>query len=524
MRPRKAAWVAAVVLATILPCQVAAQAPAGDSAWAAEDYHVARIAYERALRDDSTNVRALYRLGILASWDGLLDSALVLLRRARAIEPGDPDVRTQEATVLAWASRYGEALARYDSLLSEDPAHRDAALGRARALSWSGRLADADSAYGDMITRDGSDLEALAGRGQVALWRGDRTRATQWYGATLEQQPTHVPSLLGMAQVRQAEMRLEEATTYADRALTLAPNDRNVQRTAAEIRAMRRARLEIGLGWSRDSDKNVLWWQTLGTSLVPYAHVSTFGSVGLAEASDPFRTGTRFSLEAGATYDFGRATATAAVGVRSLVPDSGSSSLIPTWRAAGGYRVSSSASVGAGYAHYAFDETALLIREALHVNEFSAEGDVALRPGLTLGSGAGLAFLEDGNRRMSAVVSVSQDIADNYVAGLYGRVMGYKQDGFGYFTPDLFFVTEGRGAYKRTMGRWNVRLSTGLGIQQVGRDGAAQFEYHFEGRVGRQWGVINEIALSGGLTNSAVSSTTGAFRYYTALLTARIGL
>jgi len=52
------------------------QIAAGDSAWAAENYYLARIAYERALRDDSTSVRALYRLGILASWDGLLDSAL----------------------------------------------------------------------------------------------------------------------------------------------------------------------------------------------------------------------------------------------------------------------------------------------------------------------------------------------------------------------------------------------------------------------------------------------------------------
>jgi len=524
MRSRWAAVVVAVLLVTTLPGQLAAQIAAGDSAWAAENYYLARIAYERALRDDSTSVRALYRLGILASWDGLLDSALVLLHRARSLKPGDTDVRLQEATVLAWASRYPESLARYDALLSEDPANRGAALGRARTLSWAGRLDEADSAYGQMIQRDGSDLEALAGRGQVALWRGDRAAADQWYSAALAQQPTHVPSLLGLAQLRQAELRLHEATAYADRAVTLAPNDRNVQRTAAEIRAMRRARLEIGLGWSRDSDKNVLWWQTLGTSLVPWSHVRAFGSVGLGEASDPYRTGTRTSMEAGATYDFGRATATAALGLRSLAPDSGDNTLLPTWRVAGGYRVSDKARVGAGYARYAFDETALLIREGLHIDDLSAEGDVTLRPGLSLGSGVGLAFLEDGNRRMSAVASVSQDIADNYVAGLFGRVMGYKQDGFGYFAPDIFFVTEGRGTYKRAMGPWNLRLSTGLGIQQAGSAASVQFEYHFEGRVARQWGVINEIALSGGLTNSAVSSTTGAFRYYTALLTARIGL
>ena len=100
---------------------LAAQVADGNRAWAAGRYDEARAAYERALASDPQSVRSLYRLAVLASWNDQLDSALTLLARARAIEPGDPDVRTAEAQVLAWQGHLAEARVRYDSLLAEDP-------------------------------------------------------------------------------------------------------------------------------------------------------------------------------------------------------------------------------------------------------------------------------------------------------------------------------------------------------------------------------------------------------------------
>ncbi|HKV73248.1 MAG TPA: tetratricopeptide repeat protein, partial [Gemmatimonadales bacterium] len=53
-----------------------AQVRLGDSAWAAGDFKLARSAYERALAENPGFARANYRVGILLSWDGNLDSAL----------------------------------------------------------------------------------------------------------------------------------------------------------------------------------------------------------------------------------------------------------------------------------------------------------------------------------------------------------------------------------------------------------------------------------------------------------------
>jgi hypothetical protein len=52
----------------------------------------------------------------------------------------------------------------------------------------------------------------------------------------------------------------------------------------------------------------------------------------------------------------------------------------------------------------------------------------------------------------------------------------------------------------------------------------AQTEWHVEARMGRRWGTGNRLDLFGGVTNSAVSSTSGAFRYRNAGVSLTLGL
>jgi hypothetical protein len=85
-------------------------------------------------------------------------------------------------------------------------------------------------------------------------------------------------------------------------------------------------------------------------------------------------------------------------------------------------------------------------------------------------------------------------------------------------------VLEGTAAYSVETRTWGGSLGGGLGAQQVGRDGTAQTEWHIDGRVGRGWGLGNRVELFGLITNSAVSSTTGAFRYRSAGVNVRLGL
>ncbi len=513
-----------VLLLLLLPAAAAAQSPAGDSAWARGDYPAARAAYEASLHDNPGYVRALYRLGILAAWDGKLDSALALLRDAREMEPDEPDVRFQQATVLSWKGKYGTSLIQWDSLLQQHPDRRDAAHGRARTLAWAGRMKEADQAYAQLYRGDATDLDALAGRAQVAAWRGDLSRAVQYYQDVLKENPEHVGALVGLAQVRQWQGRPAEAESYVSKALAVAPADRTALEAQRAIRALRRPRLDLTIGWSHDSDRNTLWWQEAGTSLIVANGLRAFASAGIAEASDPARNGTRLSGETGLTLDRGQVSLTGALGARRLSSDGAASRGLATWRASSRLRLAPGAGIGLGYSHYSFDETALLLGRDLNVDELSFDADAEPRPGLSVGGGVGTAWLSDDNQRRWALLGITQRVAGLFTIGAFGRVLSYDQRGAGYFAPDRFTVGEVRGSYTYGLRQWALRLSGGLGAQQVGKGSSSQTEWHTEARASRRWSVDNEVALSGGISNSAESSTTGAFRYYTAALTVRLGL
>ena len=158
-----------------------AQQREADQAWAAGHYPAARAGYQQVLATDPSSVRANLRLGILLSWEGKLDSAMVLLARARAADPRDVDTRLVQARVMAWNKQYADALLRYDSLLSERPDLREASLDRARALSWAGRLDEALDSYRALLAKDSADRDARFGSAQVNGWKGNLTEAERQY-------------------------------------------------------------------------------------------------------------------------------------------------------------------------------------------------------------------------------------------------------------------------------------------------------------------------------------------------------
>src|SRR5690242_20420124 len=127
--------------------RLSAQTQTADALWTAGKYPEAKAAYEQLLVGDVANVRANYRLGILLSWDNKLDSALVMIRRARQEDHQDVDLELAEARILAWAGRTAAAVAHYDSILARAPEKREAWLGKGLALGWAGRYDEADAAY-----------------------------------------------------------------------------------------------------------------------------------------------------------------------------------------------------------------------------------------------------------------------------------------------------------------------------------------------------------------------------------------
>ena len=467
-------------LLTMAP-PLAAQLADGNRAWAAGRYDEARAAYERALAADPRSVRSLYRLAVLASWNNQLDSAMALIGRARAVEPRDPDVRAAEAQILAWQGKLAASLVRYDSLLAEDPERRDALLGRARVLAWQGHYAAADSAYGLILFGDPRDGEALTGRAQVARWRG----------------------------------RDAAAGDYVARALAVDTSNRDARALRRELHAAGGPRIELTGGWNNDSDHDTNWTEalTLSTGLIPGLRV--FATGGLQQSTDPSRSAHRSLGEGGVEMATSGVRLLAAAGARWLVPDGAPSRSEVTIRAGAGITPAQGTSLGVGFAHLPFDETAFLIGSGLDIDVLDASLDVKLGGGLALSAGGGAAWVSDGNRRGSAVLALTRTIGRHLFVGAYGRALDYGQHGTGYFSPDHFGMGEVRGGYLTSSRGWETRLSGGAGVQQTSGT-SAQAEWHLEGRAGRRWGVLNLVEVFGGVTNSVASSVNGAFRYRTA--------
>jgi hypothetical protein len=177
-----------------------------------------------------------------------------------------------------------------------------------------------------------------------------------------------------------------------------------------------------------------------------------------------------------------------------------------------------------GYSRAPFDEIASLIERGLNLE--SLEGGVDVRPvsGLSIYGGGGALWLNDGNHRTSGSAGITQRIRRSFSLGVFGRTLSYQRRGVGYFSPDRFSVLEGIAGYSLENRSVIASVGGGVGGQQVGKGGDSQTEWHVEGRVGRKWGTGNRIEVFGLVTNSAVSSTTGAFRYRSAGINVRLGL
>jgi hypothetical protein len=195
-----------------------------------------------------------------------------------------------------------------------------------------------------------------------------------------------------------------------------------------------------------------------------------------------------------------------------------------TYRGRLGYRPVAALGFNVGYSRSPFDEIAGLMERDLDMELLEAGFDARPFRGFSIYAGGSELWLSDANNRSGVVAGLSQKLHRHFSVGLFGRTLSYEQRGLGYFSPDRFSVLEATAGYGVETSTWTGSLGGGLGAQQVGERGAAQTEWHVEGRLGRRWGVGNRAELFGLITNSAVSSTSGAFRHRTAGLSVRLGL
>jgi len=456
---------------------VAAQLPDAEAAFRRGDYRAARAAYERVLARDSTSVRALYQLAILDSWDGRLARSLERFVRLRRLAPRDDDIAVAHARVHAWADRTAAAGALYDSVLMRAPDRTDALAGRARTVAWSGDLDRAEQLWREALARHPDDPELLIGLAQTLSWKGQ-------------------PAL---------------AEGYAARARAVAPQDRTVLELERELRAAIRPSVRTTVDGAGDSDGNRFVAQEAyyeaslstavrGTLRAGWRHASLGPNAGAS-----YGAGGQLSAPLGA-----KAAVQAGLGVRRLDPGGGAAGTTPLTAALGlRFRPGRDVAGGIGYSRAPFDETATLIASGLVVNALDGSVDVAPSSHWSVSGGGGGAWLSDGNRRYAAVAAVLARVLPGVQVGPFARVMGYRQRGSGYFSPNRFLVLEGRvtADWRRT--RWGVRADGGVGSQQVFQGAAHQLEWHMSLTLTRGWGASNEIALVGLVTNSAAAAAIG---------------
>lgn len=517
------ALVTLLLLAVAIPAH--GQVALGDSAWAAGNFHLARIAYERALAENPGSARASHRIGILLSWDGKLDSALVLVHRAREAAPEEPAFANTQAQILSWSGHLPQALALYDSVLAGHPDDHTALLGRAQTLAWSEHLPAADSAFDRLIARDSNDIAARNAQAQVSAAQGDYDRAIARYEATLRIAPNNQEALTGMAQTRFWMGQQREARRRVDQALAIDTTYQPARALRANIDHALASWLELSVGWSHDSDENTDWWQTASLNFPLAEGLRGVVTAGLSEVRAPAGNGTRPLGEAGVVWTRNSTVLGATLGIRALSPSGGSTHTVGTGRFFGRQRFSPSATLGATVYWEPFDATLALLQSPVSLFGVDLDGDFKLARKLSLGVGGGTAWTTDDNQRWSAVAVLMRQLNSGFAVGGAGRILGYQHHAPNYFSPGLYWYLEGRVSFDRLLSAlWEARLSAGLGVQQIDGGSALQSQWHAEGRLARRFGAINEISLSAGLSNSASSSTTGAYRYYTIQLAARIGL
>ncbi len=211
----------------------------------------AMACYEQALASMPEYGPAHMDLAILLRERGAIPEAIRHFRCALADVPNMPTLRNHLAEALLAAGEFTDAIESFRIILETEPQNLEALINLGSALQGLRRYAEAEEAYHQSLAIAPEHPAIHFNLG--TLWqskgyfsRGQARReafaeAKQSYEAaiarewTLPGEPRHIDTLLCLASLAMADLHLEQALAFYDRALALAPENADARTRRGQL-------------------------------------------------------------------------------------------------------------------------------------------------------------------------------------------------------------------------------------------------------------------------------------------------
>jgi len=498
----------------------ATQDPA-DAAWTRGDLATARQLYADRLAADSSDIRALHRLGLMLAWDTEYDASLALFDHLLTISPENVEARLDRARVLAWAGRFGTSIEAYETTLRRFPGHRQTLLGLGLALAWANRLDSAIAIYERLLAADSTDIETWHGLARATAWRGDLVRAEHLWQEALARDEGNTDSWIGLSQTLRWQSRPDAARETLEH---VPPGSRSTRSYVDENRWIGTAidpRLVPTVIFEFDSDDNTITTVTLrgGFRLLPRVQLGLETYLRFADWDVPWmEPGTAWGAVVTAQRLFEPGW-TVGLGVGASGSNGTEASVEPALRfsfaSPGRYPVGGTLTLNRS----ALDATALLIENGVTYADASLGLRAQPAPGWSLEAGGGFARFSgsEPNRRIAGYVAATRRIAPPLSAAARLRVFGFQKDlQDGYFDPDFYLHGELIGRWQPLRGPWHVTVEAAPGIEQVGSAGSPHAAFRVLGRLTYDLAPGRQVGLAALYSNAGLQAfATGeeGYRY-----------
>ncbi|HEX6309298.1 MAG TPA: tetratricopeptide repeat protein [Longimicrobiales bacterium] len=470
-----------------------------DAAWAAGDHGRARALYAQRVAADSTDVRALHRLGLLFAWEREYAQANALLEKVVRIAPSR-EARMDQANVLAWSGSYDRALDVLSELASQDPT---AAVlhARARFLSWAARYGEAEAAYGTLLRSSPTDAEAVRGLARVTTWRGDLAAGERLWREALAAEPHNADAHVGLSQVLRWRGRAREALEHAEQAARLRPDDRDVIEQLAWAEAAFAPRFAPTFSAETDSDDNRLYTAAFSATVPASRRFTALVNGYLRRADGPVAPGVdaeprSLAVLAGVRLEVGDGWTLTGTGG---VTDASAVEPAAVYRA--GIATPQWAPVTASVAvsRSVLDATADLMARGITTDEASVTAAARLTRSFSVDAGFGVTRFNGvlANDRVLGRLGVEAR-ATSWLR-LRPRMTAFifeHNAHEGYFAPDEYGLAELGIGIDRHRGSWSFSGEAAPGMQRIGSQGDVKGALSARARVGYTVAPGREIGLA----------------------------